>query len=444
MSAQATALPQRRSLTRLTLHTFTNLAFGLGLQIAAGIAVARLLGPAAKGQIAYAGYIVALAVTLSEGVRAAVAHDMGPRGIARTSVWATALRLIAGLGLAGTALALALAAGDRAHAIAYMAASIVIPFAVYQQVVNVVYQLSHRVERINFINTLTIGGGASLAILIAVFAFHAGVPAVLGIWALSYLVAALWSRAGMPALIGGTPRFDRPDLVRGAVLFGGKASLAAAVAFLALRVDVFIVAATLAPAVLGIYTLALSSGELIWLASRSLTWSATGTIATLAGERDAAALTAKIVRGTLYAGLAVAVPLFILGPWAIALVYGERFGASGAILRVVLPGLVLYGADGVLSFYLAARAGRPGTLLALESISLAVCAACTYAGVVRYGAIGAAAANTLTYALAIVLKGAFFCRTAGISPAAMLLPRLGDLPAFLRGRPAASSTTSVS
>ncbi len=444
MSDTGEAIPQRRGLTRLTLNTFANLTLGLGLQVAAGIAVGRLLGPAAKGQIAYAGYIVALALTAGEGVRAAVAYFMGPRALPRTSVWATALRLIAGLGLAGTALALAFAATDRAHAIAYLAAAIVIPFALYLQVINIVYQLSHRVERINLQNTLTIGGGASAAILIAVVAFHAGVPAVLGIWAASYLAGALWSRAALRGMLGGRPRFDNPQLLRGAVTFGGKAALAAVAAFLALRVDVFIVAAMLAPALLGIYTLALSSGELIWLASRSLTWSATGTIATLKSEREAAELTAKIVRGTLYAGIAVAIPLFVFAPWAIVAVYGERFAASGPILRVVLPGLVLYGADGVLSFYLSARSGKPGTLLMLESISFALCATLTLVGVMRYGAIGAAAANTATYALAIVLKAAFFSRQARISPWAMLLPRAADLPAFLRPGRASISTTSAS
>ena len=441
MSAEPVA---RRSLARLTLHTFTNLAFGLGLQIAAGIAVGRLLGPAAKGQIAYAGYIVALAATFGEGIRAAVSHFGGARAIARTTVWGTALQAIAGLALAGSAVACALAVTDSAHAVAYLAAAVVVPFALYLQVVNVIYQLAHRVERINLQNTLTIGGGGSLAILAAVAFFHAGVPVVLGIWAASYFVGALWSGSGVRALIGGRPRFDRPGLLREAASFGGKASLASAVAFLALRVDVFIVAAMLSPALLGIYTLALSSGELIALAGRSLTWSSTGTIATLKNEAEAARLTAKVVRGTLYAGLAVALPLFFFGPWAIVAVYGDRFAASGPILRVVLPGLVLYGADGVLSFYLAVRSGKPGTLLVFESISLAACAVLTFAGVLRFGAVGAAAANTLTYALGIALKAAFFCREARVSPLDLLIPRAGDLPAFARFRRAPISTTSVS
>lgn len=434
----------RRSLGRLTLNTFANLAFGLGLQIAAGIAVARVLGPAAKGQIAYTGYVVALAVTAAEGVRAAVSHYMGPKALPRATVWGTALRLIAGLALCATALALSLAATDRTHAVAYLAAALVIPFALYLQVINVVYQLSHQLERINLQNTLTIGGGTSLAILIAVVVFRAGVPVVLGIWGAGYVVAALWGRTALRAMLGGKPSFDRPSLLRSAALFGGKASLAAVVAFLALRVDVFIVAAMLAPATLGIYTLALASSELILLASRSLTWSSTGTIATLESESEAAELTAKIVRGTLYAGLAVALPLFVFGPWAIALVYGERFAAGGAILRIVLPGIVLYGADAVLSFYLSARRGKPGTLLLLESLSLALCAALTFAGVLRYGALGAAAANTATYALALGLKAVFFCREARISLPALLVPRAGDIPAFLRGGNASTSTTSAS
>jgi O-antigen/teichoic acid export membrane protein len=436
------AARQPRSLGRLAFHTFGNLVLGLGVQIVAGIAVGRVLGPAAKGQIAYAGYVLALVLTAAEGLRAAISHFMGPRAVPRPSVWAASLRLLWVLAAVAAGIALTLSAADRAHTLPYIAAAVAIPFALYLQVVNIVYQISHRLERINLQNTLTVGAGTSFVVLGAVVFFHAGVPAVLAIWVLGYIVASLWSRTSLHAMLGGRPRFDRPELVRQAAGFGLKASLAASVAFLALRVDVFIVAAMLAPATLGVYSVAISSGEMIWLVSKSLTWSALGSITTLRDDRDAAELAAKVARGAVYAGLVVAVPLFVLGPWLIATVYGERFAGAGDVLRVVLPGLVLYGADGVLSFYLAARAGRPGTLLILESLALVVCAACTYAGVLRFGAVGAGAANTITYALAIALKAAFFLRETGLSPADLIVPRLGDLPRFAGyGRPATSTTS---
>jgi O-antigen/teichoic acid export membrane protein len=440
--SDALAAP-RRSLTRLTLTTFLNLALGLGVQIGAGIVVARWLGPAGKGTIGFAGYLLAFALTAAEGVRDAISWQFGKQGEAGPHVWGAALRLVAGAALALCALLLVCARLDPAHAVAFVAAAVAVPFALYLQVANVVYQLTHHVERINLRNTLTIGTGAPLVTLFAVAFFHAGVNTVLAIWAGGYLIAALWSGRGLHGLLGGRPRFDRPELTRAQAVFGFKASLAAAVAFLSLRVDVFIVAALAAPALLGIYTLALASGEFMWLASRSLTWSSTGRIAT-GTQSEAVALTARVVRAVLAVEVLLALPVFVFGPSLITLVYGPSFSASGLVLRLLLPGFVLYGVDGVLSYFIAVRSARPGTLLALESFSLALCAGLTLAGVARYGVLGAAAANTLTYTLAVLLKGGLFARAAGLSPLAILTPRVSDLPSFLRSWRGGGTTSATS
>ncbi len=418
-----------RTLAQLTLHTFVNLILGTCAQVAAGIAVARVLGPSGKGLVSYAGYVLALALTSAEGLRNAIAFEVGTRGLPRPAVWAAALRIVAVLALGGVAILVALARIDAVHTVAFAFVAIAVPFALYLQIVNMIYQLAHRLEAINFKNTLTIGTGAPLATLVAVAFFHVDVTTVLAIWAAGYVAAALWSTAGLRGMLGGPARLTQPELIREQAAFGAKASLAATVAFLALRVDVFIVAALLAPAALGVYTLAVASGELMWLGSRSLLWSSSGTVATVDAP-ESATLTARLVRVVLAVELALAVPAFIFGPWLIDLVYGSAFHASGMLLRILLPGLVLYGVDGVISYYIAVRAARPGLLLGVETVTFALCAGLTYFGVVRFGLAGAAVADTVTYAVAIAVKGGLFCRAAQISPLELLRPRRDDIAAF--------------
>ena len=89
----------KRSLTRLSLNTFANIVIGMVAQIAAGIAVARILGPANKGIITYAGYLLVFAVTLADGIRDAISYQIGKRGLPARDVWSAALRLIAVAGL---------------------------------------------------------------------------------------------------------------------------------------------------------------------------------------------------------------------------------------------------------------------------------------------------------------------------------------------------------
>jgi O-antigen/teichoic acid export membrane protein len=394
-----------RGLGRKILHTFATLVFGQGASIAAGIATAHAFGPAGKGSIAFAGVLLTFAVTTADGLKSAIAYQIGTERRDPHAVWRTSLRAMAVLGPVGTAIFLLLylrAPGQPA----YLYTAFAFPFSMYVQAIGIVYILKDRVERINVQNALTIGGGYSLAILALVLAFHVSVAVVLGVWVAGYAAAALWNTFGLANLLGPAGALAPvPGLAREQIAFASKSALSATVTFLALRIDVFIVSALLAPAALGIYTLA------------TLEFA------------DSAALVARIVRSLVAVQLAVGIALFIAGPWLIAHVYGGRFAESGALLRILLPGLVLYSADGMLSYFIGVRAGRPVLLLALETVTLVVCGACTLAAVPRYGLAGAALADTIAYVLSFAVKIFFFNRIGGIPFGRILVARPSDVPA---------------
>jgi PST family polysaccharide transporter len=423
----------RRSLAQLTANTFANIVLGMIAQIALGIAIARTLGPAGKGLITYAAYLLTFAICTADGLRDAISYQIGQRGLAAPQVWGAALRVIVLAGAAGCAIFLALAWFVPPQRAAFLAVAIGFPFAVYLQTVNCLYQLFHHLERINWRNALTVGAGAPLLTLLLLVAFGIGVPAVLAIWIASYVVAALWNSFGLSKLIGGPIRFDRADLVRDQIGFGTKAALSSILTFLALRVDVFIVAAILSPATLGIYTLALASGEVMWIFSRSLNWSSVGRIATDT-YGDAVALAARITRTSLAIHFVVAVVLFAIGPTLIDLVYGGRFSAAGPLLRILLFGFVLYGADATLSYFIAVRAARPGLLVGFQSLTFVLCGALTFFGVARLGVAGAAWADTIVYVLAFTLKTIYFVRLTGVPIGDLLFARPSDVPERLRNQ----------
>jgi O-antigen/teichoic acid export membrane protein len=168
----------------------------------------------------------------------------------------------------------------------------------------------------------------------------------------------------------------------------------------------------------------------MWQVSRSVIWSSSGRVATY--DMDAsAALVARIVRSLVAVQLIVGIVLFIAGPWLIAHIYGARFAQSGALLRLLLPGLVLYSADGMLSYFIAVRAGRPALLVGLETITLVVCGTVTFFAVPRFGMAGAAVADSIAYVLAFAVKVAIFTRMGRFSIADVLLPRASDVPEFV-------------
>lgn len=428
----------KSSLFRKTLHTFATLLITLGASIAAGIATARAFGPAGKGVLALAAILVTFAVTTGDGLRGAVAFQMGSEKRDARAVWGTAIKLIFVAGPLGAAVLLAFWRLSPAQP-AYLLAALAFPFALYVQSVGVIYLLRDRVERINIQNTATIGAGVSIVTLLLVTLAHASLTLVLEVWVASYVIGALWAATGVRGLLGGDPNLRAKGLMRQQLAFGSKISVSSNVTFLALRVDVLIVSALLPPALLGIYTLALASGEVLFNLSKAVLWSATGQIAMLEFE-DSAALCARIVRSIVAMQFAAGLLLFAFGPWLIDIVYGTRFAQSGSVLRLLLPGIIFYSADGILSTFIAVRAGRPGLLLALECMTLALIATITFVSIAKLGIYAGALAHTIAFVVSYAVKVAIFMRLSGLGALDVLLPRPADLPYALRLRRGAAGT----
>jgi O-antigen/teichoic acid export membrane protein len=428
----------KSSLFRKILHTFATLAFGQGSSIAAGIATARLYGPSGKGVLALAAILLGFAYTAADGVRQAVSYQIGSEKREPRAVWHTALRVVGVTGLIGTAILLVLWRFSPSEtSIAYLYVALAFPFALFVQAAGMLYILRDRVEKINVQNALTIGGGYSLLTLAIVIVFRAPVWVVLSTWVVTYVAAAFWAETGVPEMLGHEPVGDRTGLLREQLFFASKVALSSTITLLALRVDVFIITALLSTSVLGIYTMALAAAEITWNVSKAVLWSASGRIATL-DFGDSAALCAQLVRCLVAFQFATGIVLFAFGPWLIDHVYGARFHEAGGVLRVLLPGVVFYSADGVLSNFIAVRAARPGLLLVLECVTLVLTAAITFVSISRLGVYAGAWAHTISYIVSYVVKMTIFVRLTGTPVAAMVLPRYSDLPGFLRLRSVAA------
>ena len=134
----------KSSLFRKTLHTFATLLFGQGASIAAGIATAHAYGPAGKGVIALAAILAGFAVTTGDGVRQAVAFQVGREKRDARAVWGTALRVVAVTAPLGAAILLLLWRLSPGQP-AYLYAALAFPFALYVQCAGVIYLLRDHV-----------------------------------------------------------------------------------------------------------------------------------------------------------------------------------------------------------------------------------------------------------------------------------------------------------
>ena len=424
--------PEQRSrgLAGKALHTFSTLIFGQAASIATGIVLARAYGPAGKGILSFAGILILFALVAASGLKSAMGFQIGTAKRPMREVFGSSLIAVGGLGLAGTAIMLVLWRIQPSQP-AYLAAAIAFPFALYLHTVSGLYLLCHRVERVNVKIMLTVGGGGSLITLVAVLLFHVPLTVALALWVATFLAGAVVNTIGLTRMIGGGPLFAGRELVREQLRLGGIAAGGSMLMLLAQRADVFVVNAKTTAVALGVYTLAVASGEMMWQISRSLSWSSSGHIAT-APREEAIALTARVVRTVLALQIVVGVVAFTLGPWLIEAVYGQRFAGSGAVLRWLLPGIVLYSADETIAYFLNVVEGRPGFVAKAEAMNLALCFGISLAAVPAFGLAGAAVASSIAYITAFTLKAVAFARATKISAPEFLIARPADLPGRVR------------
>jgi O-antigen/teichoic acid export membrane protein len=423
----------KRTLASQSLHTVLSMVGNQGLQIAAGIALSRVYGPAGKGAVTYAGIAILGVIAIADGLGSAAARQCGTDARAVPAARAAALRMVTAISLVATLPLVLLGLLEPAqHALLFV--GLAFPFALYFQTMSSFFLLARRVELTN-LASLVINAGAAAVMLVATLAFRPAIDVILAIWSGGYVAGALILAMGMRAT---RERVDPRTLRESFAVqtqFALRSSSAAFMTFIASRVDVFIVAATLSADALGNYTLALACGELMWQIGRALSWSAYGRVATM--EFGAAAeLTAKITRIVLAVEAAVAIVAFAAGPAVIKLVYGAAFMGAGPVLRILVLGMALYAGDAIVSYFLAVKVGRPGTILRIEFATLVVCTIGSLATLPRLGIVGPALATTLAYCVSFGVKALLFSRTTGVGIATLMLVRPGDLS---RSAPAAES-----
>ena len=410
----------------LVKRSAVTLLFQMGGQAASvlvGVALARGLGPAGKGTTAYAMVALSLVMMYFDGQCEAIAYQFGGKRMSLAAVHQAMLRIfivaaplcmfvMLGLGL--------LIPSQRA----LIAAAAALPFALYAQYTTQFFMLMGRMLNAN-IQSLASTLLYALMLTPLLLWGHAGVREALILWVVSIAIGAAYGFACLsPYLLGWRPVVrdaEEPEcepehgaVVREQCSFMTKAGFSSFASYLNLRVDVFIVSAMLGAGELGVYTLAIATGELMWKVGGAVIWSALGRIASEPPERSAA-LVAKLTRNILALNLVFGTVVFIFAPPLIALVYGPAFAGTATALRLLLPGLTAYLIEGPIGYFFSVQKGRPTFRLMVQSAAVGVCAAISFLSIPRFSIYGAAVATSVSYLCVAAIMTVLFTRSTKIS-----------------------------
>src|SRR5579872_2493278 len=416
------------TISKKSLETFLTRIAIQGLAVVGNIIIARALGAYGKGIFTYIGATIGLLITFTAGQSAAVAWQFAKQKLGAKTIYAAMQRILAAVTVPVICVCIVLSVVQKSQwPLAVVAAAL--PFSVYNQASSGFFLARGNVRAVNM-QLLITSGLFSLALILVLIVAHLGMTGLIATWLACLIAASIYTRLQLQRyLTAGEPHGATPP-VRDQFWFGAKVSLNALVSYLNFRIDVFIILAMLGAKALGIYSIGIGFGELMWQLSRPISIAAYGKIAS-GTMHEAAILTAKCMRHAIWMVFIGAVVIYTVGPSLVTLVYGQQFAPAGLVVRFLLPGIIVYSAMPILSTFFTQQMGKPVVPLVFSALSMILCALVTFFTIRKIGIVGGAIATSISYLVAFAAASIFFSRNTGISPRSMFVLDASDLREYL-------------
>jgi O-antigen/teichoic acid export membrane protein len=227
------------------------------------------------------------------------------------------------------------------------------------------------------------------------FRFDGELLLVLALLLADLATAALaWRRLGRH---GYFRKLEAPSasLAREVWWYGTRGEVGAVLSLLNLRLDFVLLSGFAGNAVVGTYAVASKFAELVRVLPLAITYVLYPRFSSQPIDR-AAAGARRLIRPATAATLVCAVVLALAAPFALPLLYGAQFDAAVGMAQILLVGLSVEGAAGVVSAYLYGT-GRPGLNSVAMGAGVVLTVVLDLLLVPRWGATGAAIASTVAY-----------------------------------------------
>jgi O-antigen/teichoic acid export membrane protein len=408
---RALSLIERRlGIDAAMVATVGSRCLGMAAGLVTAIVTARCLLPAGRGEYFLAVTTAQLIAQfgnlgLPSGNTFFVARDRTLfGGLLANSFWMSSIAIPV-IGAAILALPM-WAAGGGLSATTYWYALIVAPLLVFILLGSGLLVGINRISAFNVAQTMS--SGAALPFMLVAAAMGAGSRGFLvasGAGA-GITVLFLWRR--LAANAGESIRF-RPEVFTHTFSYSTKAYLATLAGFVVLRMNVFTLRALAGPEQVGYYSIASQICDPIAILPQSIALVLFPRLAAATSGRLRATVDNALRMGGLLAAICLGVAL-CAGP-AIRLAFGARFAPAVPVVIAMLPGVLCLGVMSIMSQYLAAS-GFPPSVVVSWLAAVAISGSLGFLLIARMGAVGAAAAVSVTYAGLLVVLVVLCWRTA--------------------------------
>lgn len=211
---------------------------------------------------------------------------------------------------------------------------------------------------------------------------------------------------------------------------GWLGQISAVAYFLLLRLDQGLLAHYRGAAEVGIYSVAVYLGEMLWLLPGALTPLLVHSSAAKASDPERDRTAARAVRLGILVTLIAGLPLLFLIEPLLTLLAGGQYAAAAPAFKALLPGIVVFAPGAVLAGDFIGR-GKPHWNTQASVLTVAVNLIVAVQLIPEYGPVGAAWSSTIAYACGSFMMLARFRHATQMSLRGLLLGqhrRMIDVP----------------
>lgn len=425
--------PKPRSASRDAIRTLVFNGAAAAVGIVTGIVVAKTLGPAGKGYFSGLALLQSGASAVISGFGASITYFLSRHKRAAVDLAAPLLLVFAAISIIQPLLLLLWAwrFGFTPAIVVFAATSPATVVVAWQQGIYL------GLNRVASLNSQVFGFAVFLLIAVSgALALHLGLAGALWAWALTTYGAAAVIMLRIANLLRGKPAWDFREALRAITKYASSATLGGVLGFLNYRIDSLVLIGFLGATGFGVYSVAVSAGEVLFRIPRAVATATTYRVGA-SGFEDSAHTTARSIRTCTAIVIAAALPLYVLAPWLVRIFYGPQFAEAAPALRILLPGVVLFVSVGLFSPFFSFQMGRP---IVVVYMSLCMIVLQTGLGVwlvPTYHLDGAAIASTSTYIASAIVVTVYFCRLTKMSWLDVWILRKEDLKTLRRLLPRA-------
>ncbi|TQR21226.1 flippase [Psychrobacillus vulpis] len=280
---------------------------------------------------------------------------------------------------------------------------LVLPFLFFNSFLQAVYQGTQNFKRFNAIN-LSSKFVQVIILLVILSIFKLSL-----LWALiSFIIGSILPTVFIVIyLFKDSVRFKfsefSVDLTKNSVKYGYKAHLSNIVTFFNYRLDIILISFFLNPVAVGIYNVAVSISERLWIFSQPVASALFPKISSMTDENERNKLTARTAKCVFYLSLFFGIFFWFLSDDVVFILFGINYMEASMVIRILMIGITLFSIEKILSSDISGR-GKPQVNLYTSLFTIICNVILSIIFIPKLGIKGAAMATSITYSLTFLIK----------------------------------------